>query len=288
MPPTQTSARQPFGGILSTSLLDDIWTQALDPGYDASSRARGAGSSVQRRPRRGLAVTVVLSLVLAAGAAAAAGQVHRSLTDSRGTKPALVHEVEREQQAATALSAQLDLLRTRTAAIRERQLATTAAGDRLSEQIQAAQDAVAATPVVGPGVTVRISDASGSLPGTGEVGLVTDADLRDVVNALWAAGAEAVAVNGYRLGPSTAIRTAGEAILVDFRPVTSPYVIAVIGPQNALQTGLAASAAGQRLQVLHSAYGVGLAVHAASSLHLAGTTPTDVRYAVPLTEGTRS
>jgi uncharacterized protein YlxW (UPF0749 family) len=49
------------------------------------------------------------------------------------------------------------------------------------------------------------------------------------VNALWAAGAEAVSINGQRLGPTTAIRFAGEAVLVDFRPVTNPYEISAIG-----------------------------------------------------------
>ncbi|MGH3745744.1 MAG: DUF881 domain-containing protein [Mycobacteriales bacterium] len=285
MPPTETPPRSPFGGILSTSLLDDIWANALDPGYDESTRARREAGTAPRRSARGLAVTLLLALVLGAAAAAAASQVHRSLTDSRGTKPALVRQVEQEQQTAAALSSQETRLRDQLVAARGRQLTATAAGDRLSAEIQSEQDAVAATPVTGPGVTVRVSDAHDAQPGTADVGLVTDGDLRDLVNALWAAGAEAIAVNGFRLGPATAIRTAGEAILVDFRPVTSPYVVSVIGPQNALQTGLAASAAGQRLQVLHSAYGLGVAVHTAGTLHLAGATTTELRYARPLRPG---
>ena len=48
-------------------------------------------------------------------------------------------------------------------------------------------------------------------------GQVTDHDLQTVVNALWAAGARAIWVGGVRLGPQTAIRTAGQTILVDFR-----------------------------------------------------------------------
>ena len=46
---------------------------------------------------------------------------------------------------------------------------------------------------------------------------------------------EAVGINGQRLGPTTAIRFAGEAVLVDFRPVTSPYEISAIGNPDALQ-----------------------------------------------------
>lgn len=47
-------------------------------------------------------------------------------------------------------------------------------------------------------------------------------DVVFVVNALWAAGAEAIAVNGQRLSSRTAIRFAGDAILVNFRPLVPP------------------------------------------------------------------
>ena len=61
-----------------------------------------------------------------------------------------------------------------------------------------------------------------------------DGDLQLVVNALWAAGAEAISINGQRLGPTTAIRFAGEAVLVDFRPVTNPYEVSAIGDPDTL------------------------------------------------------
>ena len=48
-----------------------------------------------------------------------------------------------------------------------------------------------------------------------------DRDLQVIVNGLWAAGAEAIAVNGQRLTACSAIRSAGEAILVDFRPLSA-------------------------------------------------------------------
>lgn len=285
MPPTETPPPPPFGGTLSTSLLDDIWANALDPGYDEQMRARAEGRATGQRSGRRRTATVLLALVLGAAAAAAATQVHRSLDDSRGTKQALLRQVEQQQQTVGRLGTQEDGLRNQVTAARARQLAATTQGDRLAAEVQAGEDAVAATPLVGPGVTVRISDAKDVATGTADPGLVTDGDLRDVVNALWAAGAEAIAVNGLRLGPATAIRTAGEAILVDFRPVTSPYLVTAIGAQNALQTGLAASTVGARIRALQSAYGIGFSVRAAGALHLAGTTTADSRYAQPLTTG---
>ena len=82
--------------------------------------------------------------------------------------------------------------------------------------------------MTGPGLVVRLDDAAGDGDGADvdprtdvdDSGRVTDRDLQTVVNEVWAAGAEAVAVNGQRLTALSAIRSAGDAILVDFRPLT--------------------------------------------------------------------
>ncbi len=64
-------------------------------------------------------------------------------------------------------------------------------------------------------------------------GRVLSKDLQVVTNALWEAGAEAISINGQRLTARSAIRFAGDAILVNYRPLTRPYVISAIGdPQN--------------------------------------------------------
>ena len=60
-------------------------------------------------------------------------------------------------------------------------------------------------------------------------GRVYDRDLQDVVNALWLAGAEAMSINGQRLTAATAIRSAGEAILVNSRPLSPPSLVHAIG-----------------------------------------------------------
>lgn len=51
-----------------------------------------------------------------------------------------------------------------------------------------------------------------------------------IVNGLWQAGATDMAINGRRLTPTSAIRAAGEAILVNYRPMSPPYVVSAIGP----------------------------------------------------------
>ena len=83
-----------------------------------------------------------------------------------------------------------------------------------------------------------------------------DRDLQDVVNALWLAGAEAISVNDQRLAAQTAIRSAGEAILVDFRPLSPPYVLRAIGDVDQMQASFADGATARRLQTLTSLYGL--------------------------------
>ena len=58
---------------------------------------------------------------------------------------------------------------------------------------------------------------------------IHDTDLQLVVNALWAAGAEAVAINDSRLVATTPIRAAGDTIVVNFRPLSPPYEVSAIG-----------------------------------------------------------
>jgi uncharacterized protein YlxW (UPF0749 family) len=88
------------------------------------------------------------------------------------------------------------------------------------------------TALKGPAVIVRLTDSSQPPPaGTSDAGAYTihDSDLQLVVNALFAAGAEAVAINDNRIVATTPIRAAGGTIVVNFRPVPSPYRVVGIG-----------------------------------------------------------
>ena len=97
----------------------------------------------------------------------------------------------------------------------------------------------------GSGVTLTIANPisagtdanSGALPresNGARMRLVTDRDIQMLVSTLWEAGAEAIAVNGHRLGAQTSIRVAGQTILVGVNQTQSPYVIEAIGDTNDL------------------------------------------------------
>jgi uncharacterized protein YlxW (UPF0749 family) len=76
------------------------------------------------------------------------------------------------------------------------------------------------------------------------------------VNGLWAAGAEAIAINGQRLTATTAIRNAGQAILVAYRPLQPPYVISAIGDPDTLPARFEDTVGGAYLRLIGQTYGI--------------------------------
>lgn len=89
----------------------------------------------------------------------------------------------------------------------------------------------------GPGVVVSLddSDAVALLPDADlNPYMVHEYDLRDVVNLLWLAGAEAVAVNNERIVASTSIYCVGSTIMVNDTRLSPPYLVRAIGDSAAL------------------------------------------------------
>ena len=82
-------------------------------------------------------------------------------------------------------------------------------------------------------------------------------------------GAEAVTVNGERITSTTAIRSAGAAVLVDSTALSGPYTVEAIGDAATMQTRLARISAGQHLASL-AQYGIQVRVSAERALELPG------------------
>jgi uncharacterized protein YlxW (UPF0749 family) len=238
----------------SMSLLVDIASQALDPAY-ADVAARRSTSGELRRPQhsRGL---LVLAGVLAATLliAAAAVQAHRRAPLLERSRQGLLDQVRRETDLTASLQRRLDALRDSTQALRARALASTASGSAVAAQLAQEELAAGTVAATGPGLRVVVDDAPSTSGGSGNQ--VLDRDLQALVNALWAAGAEAVAVDDQRLTAQSAIRQAGSSILVNFEPVSRPYVITAIGDPVALATSFAASSAAAQMRTYSQVYGL--------------------------------
>ena len=99
---------------------------------------------------------------------------------------------------------------------------------QLNDDLQQARIAAGLIAMQGPGIVFKLNDANS--PGGGADQLVSAADIRILVNEVWLAGAEAVAVNGERVTASTAFLDIGGSVLANSAYLAPPYQIAAIGP----------------------------------------------------------
>lgn len=136
-------------------------------------------------------------------------------------------QVDELDQAVTELR---DRVGREEAAVASRNAGDAALSDRL-EQLGRQAGTVA---MKGHGVEVQLSDSKREPPDGDDSGAysIHDRDVQLVVNALFAAGAEAVSVNDVRLVATSPIRAAGATIVVSFRPLSPPYVIRAIGADS--------------------------------------------------------
>ncbi|MBB4921734.1 uncharacterized protein YlxW (UPF0749 family) [Kitasatospora kifunensis] len=287
-----SATRSPSGGRFSRpdasmTLLTAVMDQSLDEGYAAAARARGEVG------RRRLPTTVRGRLLLAVGLALAAVVVTVSGVNAHEAEPvlakqhdALVQRVGNDTAADDKLQAQVEA--TRAQVDQEQRRALQESGDDAG--LAALTSAVGTGAVKGPGLKLVLDDAAGSGTGGGidprtadgfTGSRLHDRDLQLIVNGLWQAGAEAVAVNGQRLTALSAIRAAGDAILVDNRPLVPPYTVLAVGDEKGLPGAFQDSMGGQYLRLLEDSYGIKATVSPQRSLDLPGAVGFTLRLATP-------
>ncbi|PYG02256.1 Uncharacterized conserved protein YlxW, UPF0749 family [Georgenia satyanarayanai] len=272
---------QPGRPDQSMTLLREVVERPLDPGYAAAAQRRAEG----RAPalpwwRKG--IVVVLAAALGLGAVWAAREL-RAPTDGAGDARALLLSqvsdgAARGQQLRAdnaALVEQIDRLQ-------EESLRGT--DPEFLERVQLLTLNAGSARVRGPGLRITLDDsrdAQAGEPGA-DLGRVQDLDLQVLANALWSAGAEAVAINGHRLSGLSAIRSAGPAILVDLAPLARPYVVEAVGEPGDMQARLTRSTGGAHLGTLRESFGISVSIEETEELVLPGTTARTLRHAEPL------
>jgi uncharacterized protein YlxW (UPF0749 family) len=103
---------------------------------------------------------------------------------------------------------------------------------RLNADLERARIAAGLAALSGPGLVIQLEDSLIPVPEDGNERdyLVSGDDVLAVVEELWLAGAEAVAVNGERVASTTAIVDIGGSVLVNGAYIVPPYQVAAIGP----------------------------------------------------------
>ncbi len=103
------------------------------------------------------------------------------------------------------------------------------------EELKRYNRLIGLTDVAGDGIILTVSDSSteSSLMDINNL-IVHDSDLRNLVNELANAGAEAISINGERIVSTTCITCAGNVIQINGNRVGSPFEIRAIGNPESL------------------------------------------------------
>ncbi|MFB9837857.1 DUF881 domain-containing protein, partial [Actinoallomurus acaciae] len=154
-------------------------------------------------------------------------------------------------------------------------------GQSARQAFERAADEAAAAPVTGSAAVVTVDDSHTARGASAQQdGRIYDQDLQRLVNGLWAAGATAVAINGQRMTATTAIRSAGDAILVDYRPLSPPYVVTALG-DDGLGKAFAGSPAGRAFRTLEATFGIRFDIRQEDDVRLPAAPAPQLRYAQP-------
>lgn len=144
-------------------------------------------------------------------------------------------------ETARELQAQQDDLKVQILTLRERIQTIERQGEgsaglvsQLNAQLEQARIAAGLIPLTGTGIVLQLEDSQEPVPQDGSASdyLVGSRDIRTVVDELWGAGAEAIAVNGERITPATAIIDIGSSLLVNSAYLAPPYQVTALGPRD--------------------------------------------------------
>ena len=218
---------------VTTPLLTLVTQQALEEDYRQVAERRAAGDGPPEQPQsRVVGMAVIAAFGLLVGIAAVQNSRNEAVEDAG--RATLIARIEEQRATLQAREDQVaDLTRDNEAL-----------SDELEERTAARQDAQAALrrlqagagflAVTGEGVRITVEGNPVGDPSQ----QVRDADLALLVDGLFEAGAEAIAVNDQRLNTLGSIRNTGAAIHVNTRPLTEPYVVRAIGDTRTLQADL--------------------------------------------------
>ncbi|MDP2775349.1 MAG: DUF881 domain-containing protein [Nocardioides sp.] len=239
-------------------LLDLVTRQSLDEDYLVAAerraqRAPATGTHADVRPgsgrRRRVAAIAVMVFGIMASTAAVQTQQNASATDEG--RATLLARIDSERERGARLQELIADLREQNAEGEQQALALNERQQTVTARLRRLQVRTGFVAVRGEGVRVMVTDEASGTPD----GAVKDEDLALLVDGLWAAGAEAISVNGLRLTAMSAIRVSGAAIEVNGVGIASPYTVLAVGDKGSLQANFYDTSSGLAFSDLSRRYG---------------------------------
>jgi uncharacterized protein YlxW (UPF0749 family) len=135
--------------------------------------------------------------------------------------------IRAEQGRSSELRATADDLRRQVSGFQRRG----AVGAVPSAELSAMRERMGLVAADGPGLVVTLDDSSDRQSPSGNLNdlVIHSQDVQAVANGLWAAGAEALAVNGQRVVPTSAILCVGNTLLINGTVHSPPFRFTAIG-----------------------------------------------------------
>lgn len=265
----------------SLHLIDDLTNRPVDPLFEDAALYRRKESP---RTTWGMRIMSFVICVIIGFVFMGAVQLLQSNTREKVRKE--------EADQLTQLVARSEDLQNEVSALRK-QVDELSKSSSTTAKIPDSQNILNGTvEVTGPGIVITLrnpsllEESSGSTSGTDSTlsGMrdVADTDIQLFVDRLWATGAEAISVNGQRLGPETSIRAAGGKILIGVVAIQSPYTIEAIGNADAMRVGVD-SDHNPQLYDSFDKLGIAVSVSQKDKLDLSANAVATLEYA---TEGT--
>jgi uncharacterized protein YlxW (UPF0749 family) len=220
-------------------MSDDDTAGTANTGPSPDGGWRRLGRAAVPRGSRGQLVAALLCAVLGFGAVVQVRLVDSDDALRSARESDLVVILDNLSQRAARLQSEAEELR----AARERLVGSKdqrrAALAEAEQRMQALGILAGTLPAVGPGITLTISDPRREVDSTA---------LLDAVQELRDAGAEAMQLEGGRLGPgdasvvrvvaSTSFVDRGRRVLVDGTPLLPPYRLLAVGEPRTMATAL--------------------------------------------------
>jgi uncharacterized protein YlxW (UPF0749 family) len=226
---------------VTTPLLTLITARSMDEDYAHVAQQRAAAGDGGPRTVRPHWTSVLAVAALGVMAAVVAAQTDRQAPVDELSRAALIEQIDDRSDELQSLQGEVGDLTRSNAALASRNTTIQGQLDDIESRVQRAELIAGFSVVHGPGVRITVDNR----PEVDVNSEIRDEDLATLVDGLWEAGAEAVAINDQRLNALGGIRNTNRAIHVNGRPVNAPYVVSAIGDPRTLQARLLQTSQGQ-------------------------------------------
>ena len=280
--PTTGSEERQLPAHVTTPLLTLITTRSMDEDYAHVAQKRAAaGEAPTPQPRRPHWASLVAIAVLGVMAAVVAAQTDREAEVTELSRAALIEQIDARRGDLRELQSRVGELTSSNAEAASNSTKVRGQIGDIESRVRRAELNTGFAAVRGPGVRITVDNR----PGVEINSEIRDEDLATLVDGLFEAGAEAIAINDQRINVLGGIRNTNRAIHVNGRPVNAPYVVSVIGDNRTLQARLVQTSQGQEWFSLVNGLGFLYEADNVDDIRLPAAPERDLRDVIELDAG---